>query len=444
MTDLLSIGASGLRAYRDALGTTSDNIANAQTAGYVRRTVRLEEAVGGGSSPMYVASVAPGGVLVDGIQRSIDQWLVEDSRVSISNADRSGSRLTWLGATERALNEGPYGVGSATTSVFNSADSLAADPSNLSARMAFIEAVATAAGTFRGTAEKLNSVASGIADAAAANINQVNSDVAALNRVNEGLLRAREGSTSHASLLDERDRLLDSLAGALPIKVSYNAQGAAAVSVSTSSGSLQLLNGPLSSNLSVAAGPDGRLTFALGGTQFESGSGSLAGLRAAADTNAEKREQLDQLASQFANELNSAHQSGYDSNGNPGQPLLSFSGSALSLVAAALSPSQIAAAGASSDNANVLAMSGLRGMGGVEQGWTQLAAVHAQAVASATAENSAASSRREGALQARGELSGVDLDREAAELLRFQQAYEASARVIQVAREAFQSILNAL
>ena len=42
----------------------------------------------------------------------------------------------------------------------------------------------------------------------------------------------------------------------------------------------------------------------------------------------------------------------------------------------------------------------------------------------------------------RDAMSGVDLDREAADLIRLQQAYEASARVIQVARETMQSILN--
>ncbi|WP_369795540.1 flagellar basal body rod C-terminal domain-containing protein [Synechococcus sp. GFB01] len=39
-------------------------------------------------------------------------------------------------------------------------------------------------------------------------------------------------------------------------------------------------------------------------------------------------------------------------------------------------------------------------------------------------------------------MSGVDLDREAADLIRLQQAYEASARVIQVARDTMQTILN--
>jgi flagellar hook-associated protein 1 len=62
--------------------------------------------------------------------------------------------------------------------------------------------------------------------------------------------------------------------------------------------------------------------------------------------------------------------------------------------------------------------------------------------ASARAQDAAASSRRDGAFAARDMVSEVDLDREAAELLRFQQAYEAAARTVQVARETMQSILN--
>ncbi len=44
------------------------------------------------------------------------------------------------------------------------------------------------------------------------------------------------------------------------------------------------------------------------------------------------------------------------------------------------------------------------------------------------------------AQQARGDVSGVNLDREAADLLRLQQAYQGCARIIQVAREITQSI----
>ena len=41
MSDLLSIGASGVRAYQTALTTTSENIANAGNASYVRRSATI-------------------------------------------------------------------------------------------------------------------------------------------------------------------------------------------------------------------------------------------------------------------------------------------------------------------------------------------------------------------------------------------------------------------
>ena len=43
MSDMLSIGASGVRAYQTALTTVSDNIANASTPGYAKRTTDLSE-----------------------------------------------------------------------------------------------------------------------------------------------------------------------------------------------------------------------------------------------------------------------------------------------------------------------------------------------------------------------------------------------------------------
>ena len=42
-----------------------------------------------------------------------------------------------------------------------------------------------------------------------------------------------------------------------------------------------------------------------------------------------------------------------------------------------------------------------------------------------------------------GDRYGVNLDEEAAELLRYQQAYQASAQVIRIANELFDSLLDA-
>ncbi len=66
------------------------------------------------------------------------------------------------------------------------------------------------------------------------------------------------------------------------------------------------------------------------------------------------------------------------------------------------------------------------------------------ALAGAKAQDAASSARAMGASAARDDLSAVDLDREAGDLIRFQQAYEAAARILQVARDTMQTIFNAV
>ena len=49
-SDLLSIAASGARAARGALDVTAQNIANASSDGYVRRSLRIEEVAASGGA----------------------------------------------------------------------------------------------------------------------------------------------------------------------------------------------------------------------------------------------------------------------------------------------------------------------------------------------------------------------------------------------------------
>jgi flagellar hook-associated protein FlgK len=48
----------------------------------------------------------------------------------------------------------------------------------------------------------------------------------------------------------------------------------------------------------------------------------------------------------------------------------------------------------------------------------------------------------EQAVSARDQVAGVSLDQEAADLIRFQQAYQAAAKVLQVASQLFDSVLQ--
>ena len=73
MSDMLAIGASGLRAYQVALNTVSENIANAGTAGYTRRTTNIKEVASiGGISAQSIGSGE--GAAVIGVQRAGDMF----------------------------------------------------------------------------------------------------------------------------------------------------------------------------------------------------------------------------------------------------------------------------------------------------------------------------------------------------------------------------------
>lgn len=440
MTDLLAIGASGIKAYSRALSVVGDNIANAQTEGYIRRTVRLQEAPAAGDIVLSRNSIRPGGVLAAGVDRSVDQWLSDDARTAGGEASRQTARLDWISAAERALDDGTDGIGSSVTAIFTSADQLGANPGDDTLRRQFLLAIDQSAAAFRRTATSLSSAATGIATDAQGAVGQLNTDLSALSRVNDGIRRARPGSSNEATLLDERDRLVGNIAGATDIAVSYDARGAAIVR--TPAGDA-LVDGPITATITLNVGANGQISFGIApGTLLVPASGALSGLTDASAHISAQRTALDTLAAQLATDLNSAHQAGVDANGNPGAALLNFGGSAAALTAAALLPSDVAAADGSSGNGNIVAFNNLRGATGIEQNVAAMIAAQAQATAAARAQEAAASTRRDGAFAARDAVGAVDLDREAAELLRFQQAYEAAARTIQVARETMQTMLN--
>jgi flagellar hook-associated protein 1 len=444
MTDLLAIGASGIRAYARALATVGDNIANSQTPGYARRSVRLEEAPTPGDLALFRTTARPNGVRVAGLTRSTDEMLLADARVANSDAGRTSVRLRFVEAGERALDDSETGVGAAITGIFNKADLLSADPSSEVLRSGFLNAVDEAASAFRRTAGSLESTASGITTEAQGTVDKLNTSLSALERVNDGLRRAREGSSNQATLLDERDRLIEEISGSLAVNASFGERGIVSLRAGGPTGDLLVDNGTVSS-VSLNVGSTGLLSYGLNpsttGTLTPL-SGSLAGLSEAASQISGQRTRLDTLAGQFAADINSAHQAGRDALGNPGVALLNPGSGAAELTAVSLAASDVAAADAGSANGNILSFANLRGPSGPEAGFAALAAQQSQATASARALDAAASTRRDGAFDARDDLSAVDLDREAGELLRFQQAYEGAARTIQVARETLQSILN--
>ena len=80
--------------------------------------------------------------------------------------------------------------------------------------------------------------------------------------------------------------------------------------------------------------------------------------------------------------------------------------------------------------------------GGFQQVFNTIVASVGAAVRSGDISLEAATAQRDAAAEAESEFSGVNLDSEAAALMEFQQAYQASARILSTARELFQSLMD--
>src|SRR3546814_9071053 len=94
-------------------------------------------------------------------------------------------------------------------------------------------------------------------------VDTFNANLGALEQINVGLRKARPGSTNEASLLDERDRLLDKLSSQAGVSATFETNGAVTLS-GAGSGDL-LVGGGAVNPISVTAAADGRLSYNVGG-----------------------------------------------------------------------------------------------------------------------------------------------------------------------------------
>lgn len=437
MTNMLSIGRSALLAYGSALTTVGENVANAQTPGYVRRSADLREAPPSRGLPLAGGN----GVRVAGVERQWNQFLADTARNDAGSAAREGLRYDGAKQIEAALDDGIGGVGQSMTSFFNAARTLATDPSSIAGQAQLRSSLGGVTNAFRRSAASLDSVVSqsnGQVDARLAGASQQLTELAA---VNQRIAATHPNSTEFAALSDSRDTYLSALSQSLGASASIDAQGRAVVTLD--SGSLTLLSGTSASTLqrtesgAISAASDRGTSIAA------SIGGEIGGIQATIVQADERRSELDSLAVDFAAAVNSWSVQGRTVTGAPGQPLIDGSSAAdiatTNALAGAL-PMADAATGAA--NGNLVALAEVRQSSQLEQRWDGIIAGHAQFTANAKIVADASQLLADGSASRLDAATAVDLDAEAADLVRYQQAYQAAARVIRVADEALDSLLQ--
>lgn len=440
-SDLLSIARSGTQAARVGLDVTAQNIANASSTGYVRRSASFGEVASTGGA-YRIGDLSLSGTRLSGITRNADAFRQAEVRRTGSDLARANAEVSGLENIESAIEQS--GVYDAAVAFDSALQRLAQDPVDTSLRASVIEKARTLVGTFQITAKELDAVGEGLRFIATAGVTETNRLAQELARTNTRLARASDATSDQTALLDQRDKLLEDLSALVNISATFTPDGQVAVKVGDGA---DLVAGnavtPLAMTVSAS---DGTIAFDVGGSALALTSGSLAGQQLALAKNAQLKNDVDSLAAAVVTAFNGAQAGGTDLDGTPGAAI--FSGTSAATIALAVENGRkIATAPAGSiagsrDASNLAAIrsaiTGVDPAGAMDAIIFDVSGTLAGRKVTQGALETIASTAKV-ALSAQ---AGVDLDQEAVNLVRFQQAFQASGKVMQVASDIFDTLLG--
>jgi flagellar hook-associated protein 1 len=231
LSDALSIAMSGLRANQAAMSLVSSNVSNAETPGYVRKTLNQVTSNSGSYGT---------GVRVVGVNRELDQYIQAQLRTETSGAGYASLRSNFLQQLQ-SLYGNPGSVGTledAFNKLTTAVQALSTSADSQSARIGVINAANV-------LASQLNSMTQGIQTLRGAAENGINDSVNTANNLMSQIatinnqiavnpLGGTSTDSSTAALLDQRDQYITQLSELMDIRVTTN--GSNQVTVFTNSG----------------------------------------------------------------------------------------------------------------------------------------------------------------------------------------------------------------
>ncbi|RFA28556.1 flagellar hook-associated protein FlgK [Alkalilimnicola ehrlichii] len=465
MADLLGIGISGLLAFQRGLATTSHNISNVNTEGYSRQSV---------SYGTRMPHPSPGGWMGTGVNVTSINRIMDETRNNSVRTNQSefhelkayadlGARLDNLVADKNA------GLAPAMQGLFDAMQQVTTDPTSISAREIVIAEADNLAARFAFFENRFSELDQDINRNIEVQIREVNEFAGEIARLNKEIqmLEGRPGGPPN-DLLDKRDHALSELSKRVGVSSVIQSDGTmnvfigsgqalvvghSAFELTTVEPAVHNPDDPSRVEIGIVRGNGDPINI----TRHLTG-GSISGLLDFRENILDpEREELRRLAETIHDTFNEAHSQGYDLDGNPGGDFFAMEGGRL--VVALDDARQLAAAGSLDpngdpqvgDNENMLAMIELANERHDELGNASYQDFYASLVGRVGTQTMRANMNMDAqqvllnqAIAAREEVSGVNLEEEAANLMRLQQSYHAAAQSIAVADTLFQSLLDAV
>ena len=452
----LSGALSALYAQRRGMDVTGQNIANANTEGYSRQRTDLQ-AIGGPTTPgLYATTNGVGaGVTVSGVARIQDTFLEARGRAEhAQNSYLSGQKQIYA-AIEQAFGEpGDTGLQSQLSEFWSAWHDVANQPGDPAARTQLLQRASTVASSLRGTHDTLASLFTTGREQLDTTVTEVNNATKQVADLNQAVVRAKQAGLPVNELADQRDLLVMRIA-----------ELTGATATTRDDGSVDVLL----SGSSLVSGPNARTLEAFGAGRIDDVAATPVGVRWA-DTKAaaavpsgqlastlqtlgtilpDTAASLDSVAANLASTVNTQHKLGFDQNGVAGVDF--YTGTTAATIAVAVTdPAKIAAAsgaasggGGTLDGSNADALAALgTAVTGPDRLYRQVVVDLGVAAQTANRRAGIQDTLTQDADTARTAQSGVNLDEEMTNLVAFQRAYQAAAKVISTIDATLQDVLN--
>ena len=433
----LLIGMQALEVSQGELNATSNNIANSNTPGYTREIPDVSE------NPETISGnmVSGGGVSLNGLQSVRDELLNLQIQQQTSAQSGATTESSALQQVQTYFSTTGNDIASAFSTFSSSLAQLSATPSSTAAQAGVMSSGQNLAEAFNTTANGLTTEQSAMNTQVTQTVAQINTLTTQIAQLNGQVSQLTAAGQSGGTVEDQRDELVQQLSQLTGISVTQSSDG----EVITTGNGTPLVMGNQSFSLQTTTGSDGmQHVLDSNGTDITSTiqGGQLGGsIQTRDQVIPSYLTQLNTLASQFGTAFDAAQAEGFDSNGTAGQNFFSVPGSiagaAAGITVSITDPSQIAVSsdGTAGSNGNVANLSAaltnaLPSGQSPSQAYANLVFQVGNDASNANTQSTAMGQNIVQLTNQQSSVSGVSIDEETTNLIQYQTAYEAAARIV--------------
>ena len=457
---LFDISARTMQAYQSAMDVASNNISNAGNANFTRQKVVFASEVG--------EKGAGNGVKIQDILRVRSEILDQQIRKYQSGYSDANKRSETLQKIESIISEpSDQGLSNYVVQFYNSWDELSTNPTSLQLRSNVILKAQQVGEKIKNTIDGFSEVQYSLQQEATQTVNEINLHLKSIYEMNQQIYDTESRGVKANELKDQRDTEIDELSKLVNISVSKSSSGALSINVggifavdqtNYNEFSVKMING----QLSLVNKADQNSQAILTGGE----------LNAISDLYSNKvtsyKEKYEEWAKSFVTEVNNLHMQGYalsssgvSTNGIPffgqldssGQVINAFEDDELrinsdllndpSLLAISSAPNKDGDSTFANQIAN-LSKSKIASLGNQTFAENYSGILSVIGSDKTVADNSSQSNELvlQNLENQRSSNSGVSLDEEMTNVMKYQRSYEASAKMIKVADDLMQTILN--